>query len=475
MITFQTSLFPHQKDHVKFHLKHPQSANWSEQGTGKSVIALKYLITLINAGIIERALIVCPLSVSHTWELEVAKHTNAKIVSLEGSLDNKLALLNKPSNLYSISYDSIPGRRSFSKGYDTFGILLTALLKKEFNVIVADEVPLIKTYGALRTKALTFLCDTIPYHLFLSGTPITNKAFEIFNIYRALDGGKIFGKNFFSARRKYFSNVGFAFPKWELKEEMKDDIIQKMYQIAVRVRKEDCLDLPPKIFSPRFGYLSKEQEQFYIPIVEELLRIIQTEQGTIRIQNSMVKIQKLAQITSGFLYTDKEPYIFEGNPKLELCMEELDKIPNEQVIIYCYWVEDIKIISKKLNERGESYTTMYGKTPQSERAKIIDSFNNKKVHILVSNIGVGGYGLTLVTSSTIIYYDFSFKSQDFTQSQDRIHRIGQTKTCWYMPLMMRKTVDEYIYNNLQNKIQLAQSIVDGQELTNNLKEFLEDK
>jgi len=308
----------------------------------------------------------------------------------------------------------------------------------------------------------------------MSGTPISNNPSDIFNIYRALDGGKTFGKNFFASRNKFFHNVGYAFPKWELKANMKEELHQRMYSAAVRVRKDDCLDLPPKIFSPRFCYLTGEQRRYYLPIVQDLIKVLELDTGRIKIQNAMSKITKLAQITSGFMYTDDKTFFLEQNPKADLALDLIKENPGEKIIIYCYWQEDVRILSNLLRSQGYAVGTLYGATPSVDRGEIIDAFQKGGLQFLIANIGVGGYGLTLTASSTIIYYNLSFKVIDFLQSQDRIHRHGQAKTCLYLPLLTRGTIDEYIYTTIVKNTAIAESITDGTALKNSIRRFLNE-
>lgn len=472
-VEFKSTLLQHQKEQVKFHLLHPHSANWSEMGTGKTVVALKFGTHLYNSNLIDKILVMCPLSVFRTWEIEIEKHTTFRIQTLSGDLKNKLALLNKDADVYLISYDSIPGRRG--RGFDTYGVMMGALLNKQFDLVIGDEATTVKGYGTLRTRAVTILCDKTPYTLFLSGTPISNNPSDIFNIYRALDGGKTFGKNFYAARNKFFENIGYSYPRYELKEEMRDELVRRMYSIACRVRKDDCLDLPPKIFSPRFCYMTDEQRRYYIPIVQDLIKVLEFEEGKVRIDNAMSKIIKLSQITSGFIYTDRDTVFLDRNPKLDLLFEIISENRNEKIIIYAYWKEDVHIISKALKERGYEIGSLYGATSSRDRGRAIDGFQHGDLQFLVANVGVGGYGLTLTASSTIVYYNQSFKVMDFLQSQDRIHRHGQAKTCLYLPLLTRGTVDEYIYSNIVKNTAIAESIVDGTELKESMRRFLSEE
>ena len=82
---------------------------------------------------------------------------------------------------------------------------------------------------------------------------------------------------------------------------------------------------------------------------------------------------------------------------------------------------------------------------------------------LVANPRTGGYGLNLTVSPTIIYYSNSYDLEVRMQSEDRIHRIGQTSKATYIDLVAKKTIDENIIKALKTKINLASTIL-GEDL-----------
>jgi SNF2 family DNA or RNA helicase len=450
----KSNLYSHQKENLQFHLKHDASADWSEPGIGKSLIALSKVVILNDLNLVRKTLIICPKTVMFTWDIEIKKHTNLTHTMLIGSLKDKIQKLKDKSDIFTITYDSIPGRES------TYGILLRELAKKKFDFLIADEATLIKNRSAIRTKALILLGDLIPRKLFLSGTPITNDPTSIFNIYRALDGGKTFGRNFFAARNKYFKNIGSYFPSWVAKDLMMEELSNKIYSVAIRQTKDNCLDLPEKVWSSRYMEVSPEQRNYYIPIAEDIIKNLNTRTGRVRIKTALDKIGKLSQILSGFLYTESgTSYLFNPNPKLELLEDVIEEFPiGEKIIIYCRWVEEIELLSRWCRERGYSYVALSGST--ENRAELIDRFQNGDAKLFICNIAVGKYSLTLTSSATIIYYSMGFGIEDFIQSSDRIHRISQTKTCLYIPLLTRNGIDESIYNTVNRKLKVAQAITD---------------
>jgi len=71
--------------------------------------------------------------------------------------------------------------------------------------------------------------------------------------------------------------------------------------------------------------------------------------------------------------------------------------------------------------------------------------------------------LTLTAASTVVYYSNNYDLEKRIQSEDRAHRIGQTKSVTYIDLMTEKTVDEKIVKSLRNKIDIAAKVL-GEEL-----------
>jgi len=80
------------------------------------------------------------------------------------------------------------------------------------------------------------------------------------------------------------------------------------------------------------------------------------------------------------------------------------------------------------------------------------------LRFFVGNPRTGGYGLTLTAADTVIYYSNSFDLEVRLQSEDRAHRIGQTRSVTYVDLISPGTVDEKIVKALRGKINIATEV-----------------
>jgi SNF2 family DNA or RNA helicase len=174
---------------------------------------------------------------------------------------------------------------------------------------------------------------------------------------------------------------------------------------------------------------------------------------------------RLQQITCGhFVANDGSTQEIKSNRLNEL-MDVLYEIEGK-AIIWAHWQKDItNIIKAVVEEYGpESIVDYYGLTPQEERQENIRKFqNDSKCRFIVGTPQTGGYGITLTQANTVIYFSNGYDLEKRLQSEDRAHRIGQTKSVTYVDIIAEDTVDEKIVKALRNKINIASQVL-GEEL-----------
>ena len=227
------------------------------------------------------------------------------------------------------------------------------------------------------------------------------------------------------------------------------------------MRKEDCLDLPDKVYEKREVALTKEQEKAYKQMKQ--LALAQLENGELATTHSVLtQIMRLQQICCGHL-TDDEGKIHDLSSNrikslLDLCEEVQGK-----AIIWATWSMDIRSIVEALRDRYsvQAVSALHGETPDSERQHIVETFQDRQseLRFLVGHPKTGGYGLTLTAANTVIYYSNSYDLELRLQSEDRAHRISQNNKVTYIDLISPKTIDEKIVKSLRDKINIANQIL----------------
>jgi len=234
------------------------------------------------------------------------------------------------------------------------------------------------------------------------------------------------------------------------------ELEDKLKSFSYRVRKEDCLDLPEKIYQQRFVDFTVEQKRVYKQMQEQAFAIIQDKE--VSFANKLTEMLKLHQVCNGFLKTN-EGFIV----KMEDCpkLKELIKVIEEgdgKFIIWANYIHNIESINNLLKKLyGEkSVVSIYGAVSVEDRTIAVNKFqNDSEVKFFVGNPTTGGYGLTLTAASYVIYFSNSYNLEVRQQSEDRAHRIGQKKNVTYVDILMRNSIDMLIISALKRKIKIS--------------------
>jgi SNF2 family DNA or RNA helicase len=150
------------------------------------------------------------------------------------------------------------------------------------------------------------------------------------------------------------------------------------------------------------------------------------------------------------------------NNRIQAVLDLLEETSGKAVI-FAVFQTDIQELEKAIAEKfgAGSVASYYGKTPQDKRQATIDKFQDpdSELRYFVSNPQTGGRGITLTEASTMIFYSNSYDLELRVQAEDRIHRIGQERSCTYIDLVSKGTVDERILQNLLNKVKISNEIL----------------
>ena len=158
------------------------------------------------------------------------------------------------------------------------------------------------------------------------------------------------------------------------------------------------------------------------------------------------KLMKLREIASGFVIQKDGSITSFDNAKENLLQSVIEEIGDKPIIVWCQFQHEINTLAKKFNGVG-----LTSETNPRKRDEIIRQFKNGEIKLLFTHPLLIGKGLTFTNCTYNIYYSLSFSYEEFKQSQDRIHRIGQNNKCTYIILQAKDTIEEQIYGCLQNK------------------------
>jgi SNF2 family DNA or RNA helicase len=335
-------------------------------------------------------------------------------------------------------------------------------------MMIIDESTTIKTHNSARTKNAEKVGKTARYKRIATGSPVTKSPLDLYSQCLFLSPDCLDASSFYTFQARYAVLVDRSVGAHSFKQivgyRKLDELKEKLDRFSFRVTKEECLDLPAKLYVRRDVELTAEQEKAYTEM--KLMAMAEFDRGLMTTVNALTQLMRMHQIVCGHIKLDT-------GEVLELPTKRLNELLNVvsecdgKMIIWATYRQDILAIAKTLQEEYgmTSVATYFGDTDGYERQQIVSRFQDPddKLRFFVGNPKTGGYGLTLTAANVMVYYSNSFDLEVRLQSEDRAHRIGQTKNVTYVDLISPGTVDEKIVKALRDKINISTQVL-GEDL-----------
>ena len=480
---FKNKPYAHQAAYLTRFWKDPVAAVFADMGTGKTFMIINNIAMLYDNGYVSGALVIAPKGVYQNWvSNEIPKHIPEHVdyktalwspspkrkakQDLESmfELDDKLHILIMNVEAFS-TQKGIKFAEKFLLAHDAF--------------MVIDESTTIKSPKAKRTKNIYKLGKLAKYKRICTGSPVTKSPLDLYTQCAFLNVDLLGFPSYYAFRARYAilqtQSVGPQAFNQVVGYRRLDELSEKLKPFAFRIKKEECLDLPEKVYSLRYVDLTDEQEEAYKSMKKLALAML--EDGSITTTASaLTQILRLHQICCGHIKTDDGKLIEIKSNRMNVLMDCIEE-SSGKVIIWANYTYDIEAIVKKLSEKfgGGCAAGFYGATSNEDRVRIVENFQDPKSDLLffVGQPRTGGYGLTLTQASNVIYYSNSYDLEVRLQSEDRAHRIGQTKSVNYIDLISQfpyvpgekvmDTIDQRIVEALKDKIDIASKVL-GEEL-----------
>jgi SNF2 family DNA or RNA helicase len=501
--------YPYQIDGIKHILKMKNAAVFDEMGVGKTKQTIDAAAILYKAGLIDGVIVVAPASVRGVWDDEetgeIKKHCFVPFVALRYDAKFKGTIQRTQGHLLwiTVSYSFLRSR------LDSFIDIISQSGRKF--LLVLDESSAVKSPTAEQAKACKSLSRFVERKVILNGTPISNSICDLWMQFNILAPEAIEHMNYFHFRARYAIMGGYKdkqvlnYSNKMLQEEIENhtelkkkeptpynltllanskaridkleyvrDNIRKLKErlapYIIRREKKDVLSHLPEKLPPVYleAPLSKKAWKHYEEMVEEMVTWA-NESSYSEAVNGAVKLARLSQITSGFLggVTDStgespEKYVEEiDDAKIKSFLEWYEPIKGQQVLIWSRFRAEIFKIKEVMEQQGLRVGIIIGGQSDTQRQEYVNAFKRGELDALVGHPKAGGLGLNLTNCNICVYFSLTYSLTDHLQSQDRIHRNGQTMPCTYVYLMAtspdgrQKTVDNLVVTALNEKEEIS--------------------
>ena len=466
---FKTKPYAHQLTALEKSWDKTEYGYFMEMGTGKSKVLVDNMAMLYDKGRINGALIIAPKGVYNNWfTQEIPTHLVSHIqptmvlwtASTSKTKDKEYQSLFETGHDLHILIMNVEAL-STKKGLDFAGKFMMC----HKTMLAVDESTTIKNPTAKRTKSILQLGKQAEYRRILTGSPVTKSPLDLYTQCAFLDEFLLGFNSFYAFRNRYAHMVerNFGGRRVQLiaSYQRLDELSDNIKKFSYRVLKEDCLDLPDKIYTKREVELTEEQSKAYATMKSAALALLKGKMATA--PHVLTQMMRLHQITCGHLKNDDGTITKLKNNRMKELLGLLEEVEGK-VIIWANYIYDIENIVENISEvyGNDSIVQYYGAIGTEDRATAIKKFQDpdSKVRFFVGNPQTAGYGITLTAASNVVYYSNGYDLEKRLQSEDRAHRIGQKKSVTYIDLIAPKTVDEKIVKALRKKMSIANTIMD---------------
>jgi len=462
---YKTKPYKHQSDAVERFHDQEYGALFLEQGLGKT----KIVLDLIANGPSRNILILAPNGLHANWFYkEIPEHFlgddyeaycwKGPPVSMRAKKAIKDFLAfdeNVKTKFFLMNIEAARTEKGFHHAW--------AFLKKYDNtLVVIDESTCIKNPKAMVTKAVTKLGKDANRRFIMTGTPMTQGPLDLFSQCKFL-------KETATPYRTWTAfKTSFAIEEIRMMGPRSFKVVtgyrnleiltEALKPFSLRLTKEECLDLPDKVWTKLFVEMTPAQTKADVELKDHAMTLIRGD-TLVSTTIPLTTIMRLQQICSGFVTDDEGVQNRLDCGKIKALLQIAQS--TQPIVIFCAFRENVAMIQEALEkEHGVGCCSFYvGGMSSDQRTVAIQEFQTGITRFFIST-SAGSKGLTLTKASTLVYYSSDYKLETRLQSQDRIHRIGQTKKCSYIDLVSPGTIDEAILEALDNKRELSNLVLD---------------
>lgn len=451
-------LMAHQRDGIDFLTRGRSGLLAFEQGLGKTLVSIDAFRRVWASREAEKLLVICPNSLKRNWAAELEKFAPEFSVNIaEGPpRERRRAFAISKTNVIVTSYETARAEVT----------AILAFVLRHRTALVLDESHAAKNWKSLTSAAARHIAPHCAFRWLLSGTPVTNSPADLYTQVEILAPGQ----HLLGSQESFLATLQVD-PKADFAKQTFDRLI-------LRRTKDECLDLPEKTFLDVRVDLPRWQRKLYDDMRTQMVCDIRSMTGQeyrAFASTALTQLTRLSQIASNpallFPELTDTPGKFEA---LEGLVADILSVPSRKVIIWSNYVRSIEALLERF--RGYGAAAIYGGTPNHERQDIAFQFeNDESKRILIGNPAAAGSGFTLIAAMYTIYETLSWRYDHYAQSQDRNHRIGQSKPVTYIRLLAADTIEDVIVKALERKSTMARTLLGDDSGTAAVSELSKDE
>ena len=468
----RTTLYPYQKEGVRFAARAGRAIIADEMGLGKTVQAIATAELLRREGFVSSVLVLCPTTLKYQWKREIERFTETSVQVIEGTPERRSEQMESEAYYKIASYNNIVGHEN----------------PLSFDMLILDEVQRLKNWNTQISRAARRI--TSRYSLILSGTPLENRLEELFSIVEFVDQYLL--SPYYLFRDKYIvvDDEGRTIGYRNL-----SDISQRMSGVMIRRTKADVAQqLPTRIDKNLFVPMTEQQMDAHHDLKLQAARLVSKwhrqhflsemdrRQLLLTLQQMRMTCDSLFILDEHSRYDTKVEEVMNildecgvtvngegeaspllGKGEIRGAMGDIKRAGATKVVIFSQWERMTRLVAQELERSGVEFAYLHGNVPSRERKERIEAFqSDPQIRVFLST-DAGSTGLNLQAANVVINLDMPWNPAVLEQRIGRIHRLGQQRGVEVINLISTGTIEEDMLSKLRFKASLFEGVLDGGE------------
>ncbi|GFP23044.1 hypothetical protein HKBW3S09_00511 [Candidatus Hakubella thermalkaliphila] len=436
----------HQIETVKKVLKlfHGRALLCDEVGLGKTIEAGMLIKEYLMRGMVKNVLVLTPAPLVSQWKEEMQAKFGIEFLTTDDE-----EFTSDPAGFWKKRF--IIASLNTAKSAKNMPLVT----EQFYDLVVVDEAHHLKNRAALSWKLVNQLKKK--FILLLTATPVQNNLIELFNLITILKPGQ------FKTEKQFKQDY---LQKGSLKATADKDRLKALLRDVMIRNTRSAIDLKlPKRFATTVRLEPSETEREIYARLDGFIRKHGFQKQTIYLllREAGSSPFALKQTLLAMNGKDGADGIIEAIGDLSdigkgtALMEILSKNPGEKKIIFTQFIKSIDYIAGLLERHDVPFVMFRGDMSLKEKDAAIAAFRSD-IPVLISTES-GGEGRNLQFCNTIINFDLPWNPMRIEQRIGRLHRIGQTRDVFIFNLSVKDTIEDYIIDILDSKINMFEMVI----------------
>lgn len=419
-----------------------------EVGLGKTIEAGMLIKEYLLRGMIKNVLILTPSSLVSQWKEEMGVKFGIEFVTTDSP-----EFKNDPAAFWKQRF--IIASINTAKGIRN----MPAVIEQFYDLVVVDEAHHLRNRTTMSWKLVNQIKKRFIF--LLTATPVQNNLIELFNLITLLQPGQFKTEKKFKEEYLQKGNLKTTANKEKLRELLRDVMIRNTRsaidlklpkRFAVTLRLEPT-DIEREIYSGINIYMKSSN------LKKTMVNLLLRELGSspYALKHTMLKMdlddKEAASIKKIIHAITNIGNFSKGNALIEILL----KNPDEKKIIFTQFIKSMDYIATMLSQHKIPYVRFSGDMTLTEKDASIAKFRNE-IPVLISTES-GGEGRNMQFCNTIINFDLPWNPMKIEQRIGRLHRIGQNRDVFIFNLTVKETIEDYIIEILDNKINMFEMVI----------------